>query len=98
MDVEDLRDPSGLGGGGSGSTVPGKYLGTNGAGPCMGGGRSWGASVDRGAPELSAAKGSIRRRVRRLLRIILVARHAETIAKTPTLPPIAPANVATFFF
>ena len=67
-------------------TVSEKYLGTNGTGPDM-----------RGVSPVPLA--SLSRRSRRaasvLRRIILIAIPKENKLNTPTVPPIAPANVAT---
>jgi hypothetical protein len=69
--------------------VSGKNLGTNGIGPDMEGVSLVGlASLSRRS----------RRAARILLRMMLSAIPKEKMLNTPTVPPIAPANVATSFF
>lgn len=79
-------------GGSWGITVSGKYLGTKGAGPDICGESSeafvWSDSWSRRS--LFAARCR--------LRMMLRARPRENSAKTPTLPPTAPAKVAMLCF
>lgn len=69
--------------------MSGKNLGTNGIGPNMGGVSPLGlASLSRRS----------RRAARILRRMMLIAIPKQNKLNAPTLPPIAPANVATSFF
>ena len=87
------------GGGAVLMTVPGKYLGTKGAGPCIGGPSSdasvWNDSL-REAVSLCDSRYARSRRLASVLR-----RYRESASdnarnpKSPTDPPTAPANVAT---
>jgi len=65
--------------------VPGKNLGTNGAGPIM-----RGESLD---PFVWTDSRRSLRAACRLRRMMLIARAKEKMPKTPTLPPMAAANV-----
>lgn len=64
--------------------VSGKNLGTNGIGPDM--------------VTLASLSRRSRRAAKILRRMMLNAIPKEIRLNTPTLPPIAPANVATLFF
>ena len=69
--------------------VSGKNLGTNGIGPDM-------EAVSLVA--LASLSSRSRRAARVLRRMMLIAIPKEKMLNTPTLPPRAPANVATLLF
>lgn len=77
-------------GGGGGGPVLGKYLGTKGAGPSIGGIISAGLISGSRARASLSRFADLRRRVQ-----ILRNMHNARVPKTPTLPPTAPPNVAT---
>lgn len=90
-DNDGVNSDSTYGGGSDGICVPGKNLGTKGAGPNIGGESSdplvWSESR-------SLARRSRRLNLRRRL-MMLKARPIESTVRTPTLPPTAPPKVAT---
>lgn len=69
--------------------VSGKNLGTNGSGPDI--------EAVSAATLASSSRRSLRE-ARTLRRMMLNAIPKESKLNTPTLPPRAPANVATLFF
>lgn len=82
-------------------TVPGKYLGTNGTGPCIGGPSSeasvWKDSLMDAESLCDSLYARSRRLARRRRRQIENARARARSERRPTEPPTAPANVATLF-
>lgn len=72
--------------------MPGKNLGTKGAGPDM-----WGVSSEASVwRELLSCRSRRAARARR--RIMLMASPRAMMLSKPTLPPIAAANVTTLLF
>lgn len=84
------------GGGATSIIVPGKYLGTKGTGPCIGGPSSeasvWNVPIDDVSRRASRYARS-RRRARNRLRYSESASESARTARSPTDPPTAPANV-----